>query len=108
METTFAVGDTAHYAATIADKNGSILVGARPTWTTGDSNVAVVRSDGSVIARGPGTTTVSVVVGALVANAKVLVRQRVASVSVASVPTDSFVVVPEGGEIKLNALAYDS
>lgn len=108
LDTAFAIGDTAHYAATIADRNGSILVGARPTWTTGDSNVAVVRSDGSVIARGPGTTTVSVVVGALVANAKVLVRQRVASVSVASVPTDSFVVVPEGGEMKLNALAYDS
>src|SRR3954468_2520889 len=108
LDTAFAIGDTAHYAATIADRNGSILVGARPTWTTGDSNVAVVRADGSVIARGPGTTTVSVVVGELVAHAKILVRQRVASVTVASAPTDSFVVVPEGGETKLNALAYDS
>ena len=108
MDTAFAIGDTAHYAATIADRNGSILVGARPTWTTGDSNVAVVRTDGSVIARGPGTTTVSVVVGELVAHAKILVRQRVASVTVASAPSDSFVVVPEGSEMKLNALAYDS
>lgn len=108
MDTAFAIGDTAHYAATIADGSGSILVGARPTWTTGDSNVAVVRSDGSVIARGPGTTTVSVVVGELVAHAKILVRQRVATVAVASVPADSFVVVPEGSEKKLNALAYDS
>jgi hypothetical protein len=108
LDTAFAIGDTAHYAATIADKNGSILVGGRPTWTTGDTNVAVVRADGSVIARGPGTTTVSVVVGALVANAKILVRQRVASVAVASTPADSFVVVPEGGETKLSALAYDS
>jgi outer membrane lipoprotein SlyB len=37
-----------------------------------------VLPDGSVIARGPGATTVSVVVGALVAHAKVVVRQRVA------------------------------
>lgn len=108
LDTAFAIGDTAHYAATIADRNGSILVGARPTWTTGDSNVAVVRADGSVIARGQGTTTVSVVVGELVAHAKILVRQRVASVTVASARADSFVVVPEGGEMKLNALAYDT
>ena len=107
MDTAFAIGDTAHYAATIADKNGSILVGARPTWTSGDSNVAVVRSDGSVIARGPGTTTVSVVVGSLVAHSKILVRQRVASVAVTNAPSDSFVVVPEGSELKLNALAFD-
>ena len=108
IDTAFAIGDTAHYAATIADKNGSILVGARPTWTTGDSNVAVVRADGSVIARGPGTTTVSVVVGALVANAKVLVRPRVASVTVSGAGTDTVVVVAEGGEITLTARAYDS
>src|SRR5256885_15429292 len=48
-----ALGDTIHYAATVTDKNGSILVGARPTWTTGDSSIAVVAQDGSVIARGP-------------------------------------------------------
>jgi hypothetical protein len=107
MDTAFAIGDTTHYAATITDKNGSILVGARPTWTTGDSNVAVVRADGSVIARGPGTTTVSVVVGALVANSKIMVRQRVTSVAVTHAPSDSFVVVAEGSELKLNALAYD-
>ena len=108
LDTAFAIGDTAHYAATITDKNGSILVGARPTWTTGDSSIAVVRADGSVIARGPGTTTVSVVVGALVAHSKVMVRQRVASVAVTNAPADSFVVVPEGSELKLNALAFDS
>jgi hypothetical protein len=107
-DTAFAIGDTTHFAATIADKNGSILVGARPTWTTGDSNVAVVRTDGSVIARGPGTTTVSVVVGSLVAHSRILVRQRVASVAVTNAPSDSFVVVPEGSTLKLNALAFDS
>src|SRR5205807_8863276 len=69
MDTATAIGDTLHFAATVADKNGSILVNAHPTWTTADSSVAVVASDGSVIARGPGFTTVTVVVGSLVANA---------------------------------------
>ena len=108
VDTAFAIGDTAHFAATITDRNGSILVGARPTWTTGDTNVAVVRTDGSVIARGPGATVVSVVVGSLVANARIIVRQRVASVAVTNAPRDSFVVIPEGSELKLGALAYDA
>ncbi|MDQ3672818.1 MAG: hypothetical protein M3365_00350, partial [Gemmatimonadota bacterium] len=47
-DTASAIGDTVHYAATVTDKNGSILVGARPTWTTGDSTVARVLPDGSV------------------------------------------------------------
>jgi hypothetical protein len=108
VDTALAIGDTTHFAATITDKNGSILVGARPTWTTGDTNVAVVRPDGSVIARGPGFTTVNVVVGALVANAKILVKQRVASVALVNALTDSVLVVPEGSEVRLEALAYDS
>ena len=107
-DTAFAIGDTTHFAATIADNSGSILVGARPTWTTGDSSVAVVRADGSVIARGPGTTTVSVVVGALVAHSKVYVQQRVASVVVGSSPADTIMVVPEGAEQTLAVRAYDA
>src|SRR5450759_1799009 len=34
IDTATAIGDTVPFAATIADKNGSILVGATPTWTT--------------------------------------------------------------------------
>ena len=30
IDTATAIGDTIHYAATVTDKNGSILVGARP------------------------------------------------------------------------------
>src|SRR6476619_5163867 len=59
IDTASAIGDTIHYAATITDKNGSILVGARPVWTTGDSSIAVVLQDGSVVSRGPGRTMVS-------------------------------------------------
>ena len=42
VDTATAIGDTVPFAATIADKNGSILVGTAPTWTTGDSAVAIV------------------------------------------------------------------
>src|SRR5919198_1130566 len=56
MDTASAIGDTIHYVATIADKNGSVLIGATPAWTTGDSNVATATGDGAVIARGPGQT----------------------------------------------------
>jgi hypothetical protein len=108
MDTAVALGDTVHFAATISDRNGSILVGARPTWTTGDTSIATVLPNGSVIARKPGVTTVSVVVGTLVANSKVLVKQRVASVEVGSSPADSFVVVPEGSELRLSARALDA
>lgn len=108
MDSASALGDTVHYAATITDKTGSILVGARPTWTTGDSAVARVLPDGSVIARGPGSTTVSVVVGALVAHARVVVRQRVASVELDGVHGDSGVVLAEGATIPLRARALDA
>jgi adhesin/invasin len=103
-----AIGDTVHYAATVTDKNGSILVGARPTWTTGDSTVARVLPDGSVIARGPGATTVSVVVGALVAHAKVVVRQRVDTVLIEGARADSGIVLAEGAPMALRARALDA
>src|SRR4051794_29761534 len=89
LDTATAIGDTIHYAATITDKSGSILVGARPTWTTGDSTIAVVLQDGSVVARGPGRTMVSVVVGHLVAHSTIVVRQVVAKVDVARAAGDS-------------------
>src|SRR5215210_5483362 len=82
LDTAYAIGDTVHYAATVTDKNGSILVGARPTWTTGDSTVAIVLADGSVVARGPGRTIVTVVVGKLVTHSRILVAQRVDAVEI--------------------------
>lgn len=108
MDTALALGDTVHFAATISDKNGSILVGARPTWTTGDTSIATVLPNGSVIARKPGITTVNIVVGTLVANSKIVVKQRVASVEVGSSAADSFFVLPEAAELRMSARALDS
>ena len=108
IDTAYAIDDTVHYAATVTDKNGSILVGARPTWTTGDSSIATVLTDGSVIAHGPGRTMVSVVVGKLVTHSTIVVRQRVASVDVGRATDDSLIVLPEGAELQLVARAIDA
>ena len=108
IDTATALGDTVHYAATVTDKNGSILVGARPTWTTGDSSIATVLQDGSVIARGPGRTMVSVVVGKLVTHSTVVVRQKVATVEVGRATSDSLIVLAEGSDLQLRARALDS
>ena len=108
IDTATAFGDTVHFAATVTDRNGSILVGARPTWTTGDPSVATILQDGSVIARGPGRTMVSVVVGKLVAHSTVVVRQRVADVDVGRASGDSLIVLAEGAELQLRARAMDA
>src|SRR5437763_13677239 len=63
IDTATAIGDTIHYAATITDKSGSILVGARPVWTTGDSSIRVVLQEGSVAGREPGRPRRAAVVG---------------------------------------------
>jgi Bacterial Ig-like domain (group 2) len=108
MDTASAIDDTVHFAATVTDKNGSILVGARPTWTTGDSSIATVLSDGSVIAHGPGRTMVSVVVGKLVTHSAIVVKQKVASVEVGRASGDSVIVLPEGAELQLRARGIDA
>jgi Bacterial Ig-like domain (group 1) len=108
VDTAGAIGDTIHFAATIADKNGSILVGAQPTWTTGDTTVASVGADGAVVARGPGNTTITVVVGKLVATSRIVVKQKVAGVVVSSTVGDTAVTVLEGAPLQLRARALDA
>lgn len=108
VDTATAIGDTVQFAATIADRKGSILVGAAPVWTTGDSSVAVAAGDGSVIARGPGTTTLTVVVGSIVSTAHVVVQPRVASVAIERAPADSVATLLEGGSVQLHARPMDA
>lgn len=108
IDTAYAIDDTVHFAATVTDKSGSILVGARPTWTTGDPSIATVLTDGSVIAHGPGRTIVSVVVGKLVTHSTIVVQQRVASVEVGRAADDSLIVLPEGAQLQLRATAIDA
>jgi hypothetical protein len=108
IDTARAIGDTVYFAATIADKKGSVLIGANPTWTTGDSSIAVAHADGAVVARGPGATTVKVVVGALVATSRIVVKQRVAGVIISSSAGDTASSLLEGGSVRLRARAVDA
>ena len=108
VDTANAIGDTVRFAATIADKKGSILIGAAPTWTTSDTSVATVTSDGSVIARSAGAATVTVVVGQLVSRARIVVRPRVAGVVIDAPAKDSTATILEGAQLHLHARALDS
>lgn len=107
-DTAYAIGDTIHLAATITDKSGAILVGARPTWISENPHVAVVQKDGSVIAVGPGTTTISVAVADLIARSTIHVRQHVTSVDVVGVANDTTPVVAEGDRMPLRAIPRDA
>jgi hypothetical protein len=107
-DTATSIGDTVPFAATIADKSGSILVGATPTWTTGDSSIATVTANGSVIARGAGATTVSVVVGDIVSNARILVKQEIVGAAIANPAGDTALSLVEGAQLQLHARAFDA
>lgn len=108
VDTARAIGDTVRFIATVADRNGSVLIGARPTWTTGDSSVATIGQDGAAVARGPGGTTVSVVVGNLVTTSRLIVKQQVAGVVVSSTLGDTVAVINEGSQLQLRAKAIDA
>ena len=107
VDTATAIGDTLHLAATITDKAGAILVGTRPAWSSENPGVALVRSDGSVIAQGPGTTTITVAVGGRVARSRIIVRQRVASVDVVGADGTDATILRELDRKPLRARARD-
>lgn len=103
-DTARAIRDTLHLAATITDRNGAILYGARPVWTTENPSVATVEQDGSVVARGAGTTTIIALIGELSARSRIVVHQTVHRVQVAG---DSAVAMAEGDAHALRAEAFD-
>ena len=104
-DTAFALGDTLQLAATVTDAHGSVIGGATVAWASDDSTVATVDSSGAVLARGPGTTTISANVHEHVGVAHVTVYQRVRSVAIAR---DTLVRLPEGGTVQLLARALDA
>jgi hypothetical protein len=104
-DTSFALGDTIHLAATITDKNGAVILGAQPTWTSESPSVAKVEADGSVIVKTPGVTTVIAAVDGRTARAHIFVRQRVTAVRPEK---DTTVTVPEGEQAMANVVAFDA
>ena len=108
VDTATAIGDTLHLAATITDKAGAILVGTTPAWSSEKPAVAEVHGDGSVIAVGPGTTTITVAVGGLVARSRIVVRQRVATVNLVGADAADGMTVRELDRQPLRALVRDA
>lgn len=91
-DTATALGDTLRFVATVSDGNGTALVGATIHWNSDDPFVAQPVGGGRVVARHPGTTTISAEVGDRGARAQLTVRQRVTSVEVNG---DSLLVLGE-------------
>ena len=104
-DTAHAIGDTLHLAATVTDKNGSVLVGLRPKWTSDNPEAATVLPDGSVIIRGPGATTILVTVADLTAKSRIFVRQTVTSIDIGG---DSAIVLGEGERRSITVRPLDA
>lgn len=100
----FSVGDTTMLAATVTDRLGSVLVGARLRWESHDSTVVAVDSSGEVVARGPGRTQVTASVRDKSASATVSVLPRPARVII---PGDSALIIRQGDTLQLAAVALD-
>lgn len=103
-DTARAINDTLHLAATITDKNGSLLDAARATWASENPSVATVAQDGSVIARSAGATTIIAVIGELSARSRIVVQQTVSTVRIQG---DSSISIAEGETRRLEARAFD-
>ena len=104
-DTSDALGDTIHLAATITDKNGAVILGAQPAWTSENPSIAKVEGDGTVIVKAPGLATIIAAVDGHTARTRIVVRQRVTAVRPAK---DSTVSVPEGEQRAMSILAFDS
>ncbi|GAC1476973.1 MAG: hypothetical protein NVS1B4_18800 [Gemmatimonadaceae bacterium] len=104
-DTLRSVGDTLRLAATVADHNGASVLGSSLVWSAENPHVASVGSDGSVVARGPGSTTIVAAVGGVVARSRITVRQTVTGVRING---DSTMRVPEGGSVAVTASGIDA
>ena len=105
VDTSYALGDTIHLAATVTDKNGAVILGTQPIWTSETPSVAKVEADGSVITRSPGATTIVAAIDGRTARARIFVHQRVTAIRATQ---DSAVSVPEGAQGIVKILALDA
>ena len=104
-DTAWALGDTIQLAITITDAHGGIVPGVRVGWTSTDTSVASVDSAGTVVARSPGAATVVAAAGGRIAQSRILVRSRPASIWLQG---DSLLRIGEGGVSRLVARVVDA
>ncbi len=55
---TLHVGDSLRYNAIVKDERGATRYDVVPTWTSSNTDIAAVRTDGLVVTKGPGTVTI--------------------------------------------------
>ena len=103
--TATSIGDTLHLAATVTNKNGSVLVGSWLQWSSDDTTIAVVNTDGTVIAKAPGTTTIMLLVGSHIARSRVTVKPE--PYAVKFIP-DTGIVIAEGGHTRIRPHVVDA
>jgi uncharacterized protein YjdB len=94
-----SVGDTAHLAATAKDAGGTVVPAAF-TWTSSNTAVATVDSDGDVVAKSAGNTTITASADGKSASAPLMVEApaEVAPPSAPSGPGLAFSDGFEGGK----------
>ncbi|MEO8139957.1 MAG: Ig-like domain-containing protein [Gemmatimonadota bacterium] len=100
-----SIGDTSVLAATVLDRRGAILTGARLRWLSEDTTIATVDSSGAVTARGPGRTRVSVGIRNLSASASISVIPHPTSIVIT---TETRVRLRQGDTLHLEAYAQDA
>ena len=100
-----AFGDTVRLSAYAMDSNGHSVAGTAFTWTSGDTLVAVVGSDGLVTAVGNGKTEVTAAAGAVAGTAALTVSQQPSAVVVSPL-ADTLEAF--GGTVRLSAEAVDA
>lgn len=104
-DTTFAIGDSIHLAATVTDKRGSTIFGATVMWRSLDPAVAVVDSSGVTVVRGPGTAGIVAEVREYSDTSWVVASQRLAGVKI---DVDSTFSIPEEEARSIFAMAVDA
>ena len=85
------VGDTATIVAVVRDAGGDEIVGARAIWSSSDTAIAVVSTEGLVTAVAFGTVTVTARAGELIETVPVVVEQLQAAPSFADEVTPIFI-----------------
>jgi hypothetical protein len=103
-DTATSLGDSLPLAALVTDDRGAALLGIAPAWSSADPAVADVDQAGTVVSRGPGTTTIIVRVGRHEARARIVVAPRPAAIRFA----DTLLRVPEGERVSLAVEVLDA
>lgn len=98
---TLEVGSTAKLAATVKASDGSTLSGQSVTWSTSNSSVAKVASDGRVTAVASGLAKITATSGGKSAAAEVVVPTS------ATVPTPPAGEVPQAPAVGSSVLLFD-